>query len=149
MPTTRTLLAPRSTAAVFLSARSVLCFLAVLALPGCPGRECLRAVRCVQVCGGPLLSSGCGACAAGTFDDLDCRDGGVDAGAEADGGGLDGGGTTLDGAATDAGARTACTVVSDCALRAATCCGVCGSPTVDDYVGLHIDDVTGYGTAVC
>ncbi|MEI8258043.1 MAG: hypothetical protein WCJ30_20395 [Deltaproteobacteria bacterium] len=45
-----------------------------VALSGCGvvPQECFRAVRCVRVCGGTVESSGCGACAAGTFDDIDC-----------------------------------------------------------------------------
>jgi len=38
----------------------------------CTLMECFRAVDCVAYCGGPVLSSSCCACAAGTFDDLGC-----------------------------------------------------------------------------
>lgn len=35
--------------------------------------ECIRANQCVQSCGGPVLASGCAACATGTFDNSVCR----------------------------------------------------------------------------
>ncbi len=42
--------------------------------------ECLRAINCVTVCGGPVLSSGCCACGAGTFDNITCTAGSGGAG---------------------------------------------------------------------
>jgi hypothetical protein len=37
--------------------------------------ECFRPINCVAVCGGPVLSSGCCACGAGTFDNVTCTSG--------------------------------------------------------------------------
>ena len=42
--------------------------------------ECFRPYECVKQCGGMVVTSGCCPCPAGTFDDLDCKDGGADAG---------------------------------------------------------------------
>ena len=40
---------------------------------GTPGTtECLRAVDCVESCGGPVVQSGCDACPKGSFDDISC-----------------------------------------------------------------------------
>lgn len=134
----------------------VLCV--ALTLCGCPGRECFAAVRCVATCGGPVVSTGCGPCGAGTFDDVRCLDAGPGDGGAVDGGALDArsdgaspdaGALDGGGGATDGSAATSCAVTSDCALRAASCCGNCGSPTLGDYVALHVDDVDGYGSAVC
>ena len=83
-----------------------LVLLGALALSGCPAQGCFRPVRCVAVCGGAVVSSGCGPCGAGTFDNYECR---VDAG-PGDGGSTDGGSTdagSTDGASTDAGSTDA------------------------------------------
>jgi hypothetical protein len=39
----------------------------------CTKSPCFRNIDCVKTCGGPVLSSGCCACAAGTFDSIQCR----------------------------------------------------------------------------
>ncbi len=53
---------------------------AVAGFAGClPPVQCIRAIECVQTCGGPVLQSGCAACPSGTFDNWVCRDAGVDA----------------------------------------------------------------------
>jgi len=60
--------------ALVVSASSI-----ALLVAGCPV-TCIRAINCVETCGGPVLQSGCSACPAGTFDDLMCRpDSGADA----------------------------------------------------------------------
>jgi hypothetical protein len=67
-----------------LLAAAVILLLGVAAiLPGCPFGgcgECVRAVNCVEKCGGPVIQSGCCDCPSGTFDDFDCTDGGQDCG---------------------------------------------------------------------
>ena len=66
--------------------------------------ECFRAVECVQSCGGPIVSSGCCPCAAGTFDRISCG---------GSGGSSSTGGTTSTGAYQPCAGKTcgnACTV---------------------------------------
>lgn len=140
----------------WLSARfsTVLFFLGAALAPallgGCPGNVmCIRAIRCVQVCGGPVLSSGCGPCGAGTFDDFRCLDAGTDAGAVDGGTAPDGGEPADGGTGSDAPVATSCSLTSECALRGATCCGSCGSTALGDFVALHVDEVGAYGSAVC
>jgi hypothetical protein len=43
----------------------------------------------------------------------------------------------------------ACTAHDDCKLRSATCCGVCGSPQVNDMTAVRWDREAAYRDAVC
>jgi hypothetical protein len=38
--------------------------------------ECIRAVECVEACGGNVVQSGCCPCPEGTFDNIQCSAGG-------------------------------------------------------------------------
>lgn len=51
--------------------------LALAAFAGCGNNnaQCIRVAECVQTCGGPVVASGCAACATGTFDNISCSDG--------------------------------------------------------------------------
>ena len=40
--------------------------------PECEMFQCIRAIECVESCGGPVLSSGCCPCGPGTFDSIEC-----------------------------------------------------------------------------
>lgn len=65
--------------------RALYCGFAAIALLGCVDEtpeECFREVRCVETCGGPETSAGCGACPAGMIDTLTCEPEG-DAGSDA------------------------------------------------------------------
>lgn len=42
-------------------------------LLGCGGETCVRAIECVEDCGGPIVATAC-TCPAGTFDRLSCGD---------------------------------------------------------------------------
>lgn len=42
-----------------------------------------------------------------------------------------------------------CTEPSQCALRAMSCCGMCGAATPDDMIALPTTEVAAYGTMVC
>lgn len=46
----------------------------VSGVPGDCG-ECVRAVKCVEKCGGEVVQSGCCPCPDGTFDDFECNAG--------------------------------------------------------------------------
>lgn len=63
-----------------------------------------------------------------------------------------GGNTVTSGGAAQGGATSitlACETNQDCTLRAATCCGVCGAPTIDDMIALPVDAVDAYAKQVC
>lgn len=100
-------------------------------------------VRCLSALCLVLVSSGCS-----------------DSHTNADGGDVDGG--SVDGGATDAGPRrdggtrdsgTAawadCTMPSECVLRANSCCGVCGAPTIGDVDAVNSDRTTEHFNEVC
>lgn len=81
----------------------------------CAVGECVRAVTCVQACGGAVISTGCCPCASGTFDDISCRS--VDAG-------------------SDAGFLCGAVECAPCApggmhVDDGTCCGRCETPCGD------------------
>jgi hypothetical protein len=46
----------------------------------CGTIQCIRAIECVESCGGPVESSGCCPCPTGTFDQIQCSTGGGGAG---------------------------------------------------------------------
>lgn len=76
VPPTRGMLRARSDG-MSLSRWSALGGVAIafaLTTTGCWGQTCIRAIRCVERCGGPIVQSGCNACPGGTFDDLMCTD---------------------------------------------------------------------------
>jgi hypothetical protein len=60
--------------------------------------RCLRAIECVERCGGPVLQSSCCPCPSGTFDSFECGVGGAP--------GTGGGGSTSQGGATSSGATS-------------------------------------------
>jgi hypothetical protein len=66
--------------------------------------------------------------------------GGAAQGGAAQGGAAQGGATSSD---------FACETNQDCTLRAATCCGVCGAPALDDMIALSVDGVDAYAKQVC
>jgi hypothetical protein len=41
----------------------------------CTTIQCIRAIECVEECGGPVMSSGCCPCPGGTFDQIECMTG--------------------------------------------------------------------------
>ncbi len=67
-----------------------------------------------------------------------------------DAGTADGGGIVDAGDAPDANTSPAsCTGFGECSLTSRTCCGVCGSPTLDDVSAIRWDKVELYRSVVC
>lgn len=91
-------------------------------------------------------------------------DTGYDAGDASDSGGAaDSGGTSDTGSGTDTGSNTdtgstsdtgsaawaSCSANSDCVLRANSCCGVCGQPTLGDVDAVNAQQTEAHFDAVC
>jgi hypothetical protein len=68
----------------------------------CEEFQCLRAIECVETCGGPVLKASCCPCDPGSFDNIQCGAGG------GGGGGGGGGAPDLDELNTDCPADDAC-----------------------------------------
>lgn len=60
----------------------------------CNQVQCLRAIECVEECGGPVVSSGCCPCDGTSFDQLECTNGEGGAGGSAGSGNLPTGGAS-------------------------------------------------------
>jgi hypothetical protein len=110
---------------------------------GCGTTTCVRALECVERCGGPVVASGC-SCPAGTFDQLTCVDAAsFDAGPSVDIG------TTLDTGSSIDAAGPECESNSGCGLRPASCCGRCGAATADDYLAAPVSQLAALGVGIC
>lgn len=71
----------------------------------CEQIQCFRAIKCVEVCGGPVLAASCCPCAEGTFDSIECMSSGGASGGGGTSGGGGAGGSGGTGASAGAGGR--------------------------------------------
>jgi hypothetical protein len=108
------------------------------AISGCGTTTCIVAIECVERCGGPVVSGGCGPCGFGTFDRRTCADAAL---VDLDSGMGDGG-------TGDAGG-TECVDNGGCGLRPASCCGRCGAATADDYLAAPVSQLAAIGAGIC
>lgn len=122
--------------------RSLLVLALLSSLAGClPAPECIRAVQCVEHCGGPVVeNAGCGTCSAGHIDIASCpTDAGLDASLD---GSVDAGADVgpIDDASTDTGASpdTMCAPVGGACDATRCCSGVCCLTRFDSGVAAMI-----------